>query len=455
MAVELKKYGHPDYVQTLPDYVKIRDCYKGERCVKEGTTKYLPKLSGQSEDDYHNYLTRALFFPITGKTCTTMVGMATAKPPKSKYPDTMATYFEDNSSTYQFTESYVMTFQEVVLMGRYGLLVDALPAPLTGDPKLCHYIAENIVNWSVDGVGKFTMVLLREMVLEQVGQFETQEVYRFRHLYLDGGVYTVQVLDEDLQQVGPPVQPTFSGSVIDYIPFVIIGATGVHAGIDHPPMLDITTINLSHYLTSADLEWGRHIVGLPTPVVTGVDGSTSLKIGGTAAWVLPPAEAKAFYLEFLGEGLASLEKAMTDKIGLMASISARLVDSSSKGSEAAETVRLRYMSESASLIHIIGSIEAGLNLVYNMLATLGKHGGSVVLAFSREILGASITYKDLAVLLDAYMGGTLSKESLLYNLRRLDAADPTRTDAEELAAIKDPPDPSANPGPKSPNSEGT
>jgi hypothetical protein len=265
-----------------------------------------------------------------------------------------------------------------------------------------------------------------------------QEI-RFRHCYINqAGQYQVDQLDEDLDFVSGTI-PSFSGQVLDYIPWIPYGASGVHLQSDKPPMQDISTINISHYLTSADLEWGRHIVGLPTPVVSGVDSSTQLSIGGTAAWILPVVEAKAYYLEFQGLGLQSLEKAMTDKVGLMASISARLIDNSTRGSEAAETVRLRYMSESASLIHIIGAIENGINVMYNLLSELMKADGEVKVKFSREILGIGITFKDLSIMFEAYLNGSLSKESLLYNLRRLDAVDPNRTDEQELVAIKEPP----------------
>ena len=99
------------------------------------------------------------------------------------------------------------------------------------------------------------------------------------------------------------------------------------------------------------------------------------------------------------------------------------------------------MSESATLIHMITSIENGAMVMYNMLAKLMKASGSVVLKFPREILGMNITFKDMAVLFEAYLNNSLSKEALIYNLRRLDALDPNRTDAQELADIKDPPPP--------------
>lgn len=465
MAKNIDQFAHPDYLKYMTVYEKIRDCFNGEDAIKAKGVKYLPQLSGQQRPDYENYKYRALFFPITGKTCTSMVGMATTKPPKTTYPDLMKNFFIDTEASYQFTEFYVSIFTEVVLMGRYGVLIDAPESVLNTDatvqPTLCPYLAENIINWEEDDrTGKLTMLLLREYEREEIpnDRFGTKMVTQYRHCYLDdAGIYTVEVLDDELNVIKSATQPMFSGQTIDYIPFTCYGASGVHMDVDKPPMQDISTINISHYLTSADLEWGRHIVGLPTPVVSGVDSSTQLKIGGTSAWVLPVVEARAYYMEFLGQGLGSLEKAMTDKVGLMASISARLVDNSTRGSEAAETVRLRYMSESASLIHIIGAVENGTNMMYNMLSNLMKAGGAVVVKFSKEILGVGITFKDLSVMFEAYLNGSISKETLLYNLRRLDALDPERTDAEELAAMREPPPaldpnkkPAATPAPPAP-----
>lgn len=439
MAKDLASFAHPEYIYNLPDYRKIRDCSKGERAIKEAGVAYLPKLTGQSVADYENYKRRALFFPITGKTSSTLVGLITTKKPDLTYPSTMEAYFADTDHGYQFTEFCVSAFLEIVLMGRYGVLIDASASE--SDPKPVPYIAENIVRWETDDSGKLVDLLLAEHAYVQAEgeQFRMEAQHRYRRCFIGvSGEYQVEVYDENMQIVTEALTPRFSGTTIDYIPFVCIGSSGVHYSADRPPMLDIATINVSHYMSSADLEWGRHIVGLPTPVVSGVDSSTSLKIGGTSAWVLPPAEAKAYYLEFLGQGLGSLEKALSEKISLMATMSARMIDSSTRGSEAAETVRLRYMSEAAGLIHILNSVETGLNVMYNMLLKLRRDLGEVKIKFSREILGMNISYKDLSTLIEAYLKGAMSKESLLYNMRRLDAIDPNRSDADELSAIRAP-----------------
>src|SRR5512138_1820956 len=105
MAKDLKEFASHEFLDALPDYVTIRDCFKGERCIKEAGEKYLPRLKAQTDDDYLAYLFRALFFPITGKSCTTMVGLATVKAPKVQYPDELAPLFKDDQLDYQFTET--------------------------------------------------------------------------------------------------------------------------------------------------------------------------------------------------------------------------------------------------------------------------------------------------------------------------------------------------------------
>jgi hypothetical protein len=458
MAKDLNKFAHPEYIQALPDYTMVRDCFNGSRAVKEAGTAYLPQLTGQQQTDYDNYKYRALFFPITSKTAVTMVGLATTKPPKCEFPKEMADYFKDTENEYQFTETYVSVFTEVLLMGRYGILLDSPQEG--GDITLCPYIAENIVNWEFDDQSKkLKMLLLKEhYFVAGDNKFERVAACRYRHCYLnENGTYCVEMLDDDLEPLdGYIMMPMFDGRLIDFIPFTPFGATGLHYSVDKPPMLDISTINISHYLSSADLEWGRHIVGLPTPVITGMDSGSKLHIGGTAAWVLPNAEAKAFYLEFMGGGLKSLENAMTEKVGLMSSMSARMIDNSTRGSEAAETVKLRYMSESAGLIHTIGAIEGGLNAMYNQLSKLKGLDELVKILFSREIIGVGISLKDMKVLFDAYFQAGISKETLLYNLRRLEAVDPNRSDADELSAIRNPPppvDPNKPPAAPTPSKE--
>lgn len=427
---------HPLYAEYSSKWSKCRDSFEGSDTVKAKGTTYLPRLSEQSDEEYKAYKLRALFYSITSKTIESLVGLAMQKDAILKYPSDMIKYFEDNSGV-EFYELLGRAFSEVMLMGRYGVLIDR---PInSGPPQPSAYTCESIINWDADTSG-FTMVVLSEQVLLKnatdpfVKEYKTQ----YRVLELINGIYTQTIYDHELNVVSVIV-PTNSGIAMDFIPFYIVTPSGINSPIAKPPMLDIVEINLSHYRTSADLEHGRHFTGLPTPVAIGVDASTTLKVGSMTAWIIPEANGDAKYLEFTGEGLKSLEKALSEKQGQLASLSARLIDNSSRGSESPETVKLRYASENANLVSISRAIEAFMNVIYKSIALMeGMDASEVSIELQRDFVSKALSSKEIKEYVEAYLTGGISKETLVYNLRRGGVIDPLRSDIAELAAIVEP-----------------
>ncbi len=426
---------HPQYAAKISDWRKCRDAFEGQGAIKAAGSLYLPKLSGQTDADYNAYKTRALFYAITSKTISALLGMATQKPPVIKHPPELAPYLVDDSGV-QLYEVLSTALAENLLMGRFGVLVDRPEGG--GPPTLAPYVAESIINWRTDPTGNPVMVVLKETIMQQDDddEFEQELVTQYRVLRLVDGVYSQHLYNED-EQLIKSVTPTNLGKTMDFIPFYAVNPFGLGFDIQKPPMLDIVDINISHYRTSADLEHGRHYTGLPVPIVSGVDGSTKLRIGSTTAWILPDPTAKAYYLEFTGQGLVSLEKALTEKQSQLASLSARLIGQSSNGSEAAETVRLRYMSETASLAAAVRAIEALINRVYRGLAVMESlDPSSITITLDKEFLDTRMSSADLRELVNSYISGGISKETLVFNLRRGDVLSSDRTDLEELAAIE-------------------
>jgi len=248
------------------------------------------------------------------------------------------------------------------------------------------------------------------------------------------GAYYVYVFNEKGEQL-QVITPTVNGRPMDHIPFYVINPLGVSMDVQRPPMIDIVELNLSHYRSSADLEHGRHFTGLPTPVVTGVEAGSELHIGSSKAWVIPDPQGQATYLEFTGQGLQSLEKALTEKQSQMASMSARLLDNSKRGSEAAETVKLRYMSETATLVTVVRSVQEGMAHVYAEVAEMiGEPRPSIEM--NKEFMDPKLTAQELTSLTKAYLEGAMSKETFIYNLRKGDIISSTRTDEQELASLE-------------------
>ena len=424
---------HPEYEVRSKDWKKCRDAFEGEAAIKAGGTAYLPKASGLSEDEYRAYKERALFYSITNKTVSALAGMATAKPASLKFNDALKGYFTDAGGV-QFHELYSKAIAETLLMGRFGVLVDR---DGSNNPYFALYTAESIINWEIGEDGKLKMVVLSEKYLEKDAndKYKLTEKTRYRVLELTNNVYQQTIYDDKDMQTGLVVTPKNYGKSMSFIPFSVVNSFGLGFDNSKPPMLDIVSINISHYRSSADLEHGRHFTALPTPVVSGVDSTTVLKIGAMTAWVLPDHQARAYYLEFTGTGLGSLEKALTEKQSQLASLSARLLDNSKRGSEAADTVRLRYVSETASLSTVVLAVEACLNEVYRNICVLLDIAPDVSIVLDKEFLDGRLSGAEVQKFVQSYLDGGMSKETLVFNLRRGDVISPDRSDEEEIASL--------------------
>jgi hypothetical protein len=428
--------AHPSYDEYLGMWTKCRDAHAGSEVIKAKGAEYLPKLSGQSINEYNAYKGRALFYGITAKTVSGLVGMSVSIPPVIESPEDMENLFKGANSL-KFVNLWSMALQELLVTARFGVLIDA---PVSGgDAYASMYPTESILNWYTDDVGNPVLVVLFEAyhAINANDRYLRELKKQYRVLELIDGVYSMSVWGEDGNQIGATTQPKFKGQTIEYIPFRCVNPTGFGFEPVKSPMLDIVNINISHYMSSADLEHGRHFTGLPTPVVIGVDSDSTLHIGSTSAWVIPMVGGDAKYLEFTGQGLQSLEKALVEKQSQLASMSARLIDNSSKGSESADIVRLRYSSEAATLAGTVNTVSALLDWVYKTIAKLkGESEESVSIQLSTDFVSGRLSTKEIADLTQAYIEGGISTETLIYNLRRGQVYSINQKDSDEIEAIK-------------------
>lgn len=423
---------HPDYAGYERKWNRIRDCVDGSDAVKVKRTLYLPKLTGQSKDEYNAYLMRALFVSFTDRTLKGLVGLMTEREPNIKAPDEMRPYFDDvdNQGT-SFFELLRWVTEEVIAMGRTGLLIDF---PVEGGRAYTiPYTAENIINWNTDPVFRnLSMLVLQELRYwpqPNTMHFLSRYVeYRLLRLSQVTGKYEGEVWRRSVTSTltggltkRAVIEPVVRGDPIDIIPFTFITSEGITTELVKPPMLDIVDVNLSHFRTSADLEHGRHFTALPVAVVTGVDSDSPLRVGSEQAWILPPHQAKAFYLEFTGQGLQSLETALKEKSDQMSVFSTRMMDNSSRGSESPDNVRIRHSSDAANMTRIAETIENAFNRHYNLIKEMEGIGGPPVeITLNKHFLDARMPASELREIVKAFVEGAINEETLIFNLTRGD-----------------------------------
>ena len=439
-------FVHPDYAYWSPQWDILRDCEIGEVEIKRRQTKYLPKLESQTTVQYSAYLSRAVFFNMFSRTLHALYGTVFIRNPKvTGMSDAMLK--KAKNITKEGMSLHILaktTVRELLAVGRYGMLVDA--SPDGGEPYITSYSAENIIDWEekeVHGKWTLTKVIVREIFHERTSDFEPYTVrqrYRILKLTVDDAgktVYQQQVFDEDTPTAGiggvpkqvsqPPITPTIRGEVLNYIPFQFFGSFTNTPSVEKPPMLDIATLNVSHYNSYASIEHARFYVASPIYTVEGIpngDNNSEYFVGPDILWTLPP-NAKANILEFNGSGLKHLENALKSKEAQIAAIGGRLMPGASTGSaESDNSLMLKEQNENTLLLNISDTTDEGITNVIkwwlNWNNVSGTSRAGVTFELNRDFLVTQIGARELRAIYQMYEGGGIPVTVLYEYLRKAD-----------------------------------
>jgi Domain of unknown function (DUF4055) len=404
--------------------------------ISAGKT-YVPPLSGhKSDQEYREYLERGSWYGALAKTAAAFIGQIYRRTPVVTLTPRLlkreANIDNLGSTIYTFTKN--ATF-EVLTKGRYALMVDV--APDSGDrtsnpvPFLAGYNAESIRNWRhrvIDGVPKLDQVILYEVVEAPAADgYGSVLTPRFRVLELDSaGYYNVHFWSHNREgqfiQDGNRIYPRLKigGEPIDYIPFVFMGPRSQSATPQQPPMLAMAEANVDFWRFSVDLNSGLHKTAFPVPWIQGVnpDDQHKFVISESIIWLLP-AGASAEYLEFRGDGLQSLERALERVERYMAKLGAQMLEDKKRVTETAEALNMRSSGETASLADISMSCSESFTTALQMMAGLVDDDPTAVqCTLNTDFEAGGMSSQDLLGLVTARTQGLLTMEDFAWNLQR-------------------------------------
>jgi len=408
----MKSYDeHLSYTKYVTQWKRLRDVMEGSDRVKSQGEVYLPKLSGQTDPEYASFKMRANFVNLSSRIVSTNTGLMFKKAPVINLPEALSYLETDTESFMSMYELFYSTVGETLLMGRVGVMLDVQNDKIV--PVL--YRTEDIVHWTTKD-GETLSVTLKEINIEDgTEEVETVIKYEMRSLPDVDKVCEVTKIVGDVIDV---VVPTYRGRYITFIPFCCINTRGISLEPRKSPVLDVVDLNLSHYRSSADYEHGLHFVAMPTPVLTGISDISKVRIGASAI-VLPNSDCKAFYLEFLGQGLDALSKALDKKQAQMSMFSARIQDTSTKGSESENIVKLRYSTDTATLHDIALVTEQLMVRTCEMaLMWMGVEDNDWNIELDKNFIDSQLSYQELATLSQCLINGTIDDATYIYNLRR-------------------------------------
>lgn len=467
---------HPDYMEMLPAWSRTRDVIAGEDAVKAAGEKYLPRLQEQTDKEFADYRARASFFNATARTADGYVGQIFRRTPFIKLPDAgsalgraLSEFNHDADMLGTTLAGYAKNILfEVIAVGRAGSLVD-WEDEAENRVYVSSYAAENIINWRmerINGRNIPTLVVLHEpngAVTERGDDFELKGSEQIRVLRLvrsDKGAmpsYFCQVeiwkpeaatnakrkSDKVKWKLAEMKIPLRLGKPLPALPFVFHGPRHSRPDVDKLPLADVIAVNLDHYRLNADFKHGVHFTALPTAWVSGFNNASTLRIGSSTAWVTETVGATAGFLEFMGHGLNTFEKAMDRDERLMAVLGSRLLESNKKVGETAEAIELRQTGEHSILSNIATSVSESLSQILRWAYWWNSTEESpddlttehVTVELNTDFSTKGLSAQDIQSIVAAWQAGAISRETMSDLFRRGEVLPEGRTSEEESRLI--------------------
>lgn len=453
---------HPDYSYWAPHWESIRDAEVGQVEVHRKGEKYLPKLASQDKKQYESYLKRSVFYNMTARTLNALYGTVFMRNPKvsgltPELLERTKTITKDNTSLHIMAKTAV---KEVLAVGRFGLLVDA--NPVEGSlPYVACYTAENIMDWEmseIDGEWKLSRVLLREIFYDREDDTLWQPYEhkaRFRVLHLEenetgGYTYHQDIYVSEIGATMPDVDvtptarvtPRVRGRTLDYIPFTVVGPFTNQPDVEKPPMLDIVTLNYSHFVSYADLEISRFLVASPIYLVKlqSSESAPAFTMGPQSVWVMGK-EDDASIMEMNGQGLRFLENALADKEAQIAAIGGRLMPGSARSaSESDNSLLLKERNEQTLLLNISDTVDEAITRVLRWWADWSNVRRrdllNILFEVNRDFKVNDIGARELRAIQMMYEAGVIPIDVVYENLRKAEVI-PEWMDLEEFKSRLD------------------
>lgn len=426
-----------EYTNWRDVWRSIRHAMIGEIEIKRHGSKYLPKPDGMDEDQFSAYLDRSVYYNMVYRTVTGLTGSIFRRDPRlmragPKLTKLAKRISKDGLSLPIFAK---VIAQDMLAVGRYGVLVDKAPTGDTSQPYLAGYTCENILDWTtaeIDGLTEIDYVLLREFktdrrlfVLEGAtaqpnptyGQFfNCYRVLRLTWNDEDSRYEYVQEFyerdneDADLTETPSISKPLVFGVPMKRIPFRFFNATTSLPEIEKPPVLDILTLNLAHFKLYAQLQHARFYTANPVYYVTGAQEEDTYHIGPSVVWEIGAGE-KAGLIEFNGSGLKSLESGLTMMENQVASLGGRLIGDSSTAGQSDNQTKLKDRNEQSLLLNVTTVINENItDLITIMSQWLNEPAENLGFRVNQDFLLDAAAAREFRAITMMYQAGILPIE---------------------------------------------
>jgi hypothetical protein len=358
-----------------------------------------------------------------------MIGIIHGREIAITMPDAMAYLWENADGKGLPLEAFHRRItRELLAIGSYGVLTDA-PRD-GGDPFLAGYRRDKIINWDTD------WWVLDESTMRRDG-FVWNQIKQYLVLGILEGGYVPALLDENGNLIEQVQVRARGGGVLPRIPFVIGTAQDLSPLIEAPPLIGVARAALDYYQMSADQRIALYMGANPTLLAINGDPPSAVGAGVVHKMMgAPGLEPDLRYVEAGNGGVVERRAEMEGAQAQAMMAGARLFEQTAAGQESGEAKKLRYASETATLVGIAQNscliLERALK---NAAMIMGLQEDDIVVEAPADLMDRTMTPQEFAALFGVYNEGGMSWETYFANGQRGGIFSPETTAEEEDARI--------------------
>jgi len=405
----------------------MRDLDAGTDRLREKSSEYLGRHSGETREDFAWRTSRAVLLNGVARTVEGLSGMVFRQAPTlADVPDKMRAHLETVDGQRHLDVFAKEVFADALLVGHSFIMVDAprsdartrLEEQALGlRPYWVRIPLDNVISWRTIRVGfrdVLEQVVLREISVEPDGDFGEKTVERYRVLRRkigdDGPVITWAIFEKDSRGAFESVDDGTIGGVTE-IPLVPVYAKRTGYFTSAPPLLDLAHSNVAHFRVGADHFTALHKCSVPLLALIGVGLDGKLPVGPNTVLDLPD-KADVKYVEHSGAALDATRQQLIDLKADMAVLGLTMLQHETRAAETAAAKRIDKAEQDSALASAGRSLEDALEnaLAFHAQMIGLKSGGSVVV--NRDFERLSLDAQEVRALNELVASGALSIDTL-------------------------------------------
>tara|TARA_R110000772_G_scaffold5454_1_gene19468 strand:- start:17717 stop:19147 length:1431 start_codon:yes stop_codon:yes gene_type:complete len=425
---------HLNYTKHIHQVEFVNNVYDGIDSVI--AAEYLFKFPQETTDTYNTRADRATLRNFVKRAVEAFTGMIFRKSIEVEGYGARTTRSFAKIDTHQDIQSFTKDMTTAATKdGKTYILIDS-PSDGSSAPYLVHIERSQLINWRSDVNGKFTMIVIEEVVATPVGKFGTAYKTQWRH-YDDTGAITIyQEVDKEIV-------------LIETIQSDYIGIPLVEVVVDDIPILyDTAKLNIKHFNRLSHKDRYLTMAALPIPVIWGADiGDDGAVTSAKPALVIGVDEAFIFtgtkqecdfeWRELDGSSIVELEKDLDSITEDITTGILRAADSANAVQKTATEVALLQAEASDRVSAIAIAVESGMRDALIILAQFNNESVPETAKFiiSKDFSSALAGTDGQRIVFESYLQGLVSIETYLQSLSDAELISIEST-TKEIAKIK-------------------